>query len=169
MALMVDYWLADRLGRVWLGLHKGLRGALGEMPGECALVASGEQLSARRLYQVQGFATRVWWRAGMAVFLLVSPIAVALTASIPGAAGTDIGVSVALAGGCLAGVGMLEMGLLSFRCGQTRLYLAHSAREVGEEPLPAGHLGLPSRLDFWVMLFIALATFAILVYAAGLR
>ena len=63
---------------------------------------------------------------------------------------------------------MLEMGLLSFRCGQTRLYLGQSTREVTEEPLPAGSFGLPSKWDFWVMLFIAIAVFAILAYA-GLR
>ena len=56
------------------------------MPGGCARVASGEQLSAQRLCQVQEFAARVWWRAGMAAFLLAFPIALALAASIPGAA-----------------------------------------------------------------------------------
>jgi hypothetical protein len=108
--MMIDYWLAGRLGQVWLTLHKRLRLTYGEMTGECAFVAGGGQLSARRLYQVQGFAVRVWWRAGMAAFLLASPMAVALVALIPGSAGTAIGVSVALAGGCLAGIGVLEMG-----------------------------------------------------------
>lgn len=41
VAVMVDYWLAGKLGRVWLNLHKGLRLALGALPGECALVARG--------------------------------------------------------------------------------------------------------------------------------
>jgi hypothetical protein len=54
---------------------------------------------------------------------------------------------------------------VSFRCGQTGLYLGQSAREVTEEPLPAGSLGLPSKWDFWIMLFIAVAVFAILAYA----
>jgi hypothetical protein len=166
MGLMIDYWLAGRFGNVWLGLHKGLRSRIGTMPGECALVASGEQLSAQRLYEVQDFAMRVWWRAGMVALLLTAPIALGLTASIPGAAGTDIGTSVMAVGACLATAAILEMGLLSVRCGQSRLYLGKSAREASEEPLPAGSLGLPSKLDFWAMLFIAVAMFAIMAYAA---
>ena len=62
---MVDYWLAGRFGRAWLGLHEGLRPALGEMPGECALVARGQPLAAGRLFRAQDFAVRVWWRFGM--------------------------------------------------------------------------------------------------------
>ena len=168
MALMVDYWLARRFGQLWLGVHKGLGATLGEMPGECALVAGGEQLSAQRLYQVQSFAARVWWRAGMAVFLLAFPLAVLLVALFSGPLGTDVGVGLLLAGGCLAGASMLQMGLLSFRSGQTRLYLGQAGREMAGEPLPSGSLGLPSRWDFWIILIIGLATFGIVAYA-GLR
>jgi hypothetical protein len=165
MALMVDYWLAGRFGNVWLRLHKALRATLGELPGECALVASGEPLSARRLYQVQDFAARVWWRAGMAVFVLGGPVGIGLVALFPGRVGTDVGVSVLLAAGCFAGASMLQMGLISFRAGQVKLYTQSSASQGADEPVPAGSLGLPSTWDFWVMLVVALGTFGILAYA----
>lgn len=165
MTLMVDYWLAARLGRVWLRLHKGLRVTLDEMPSECALVARGQRLQAARLYRAQGFAARVWWRAGMAAFVLAVPLAAALTASIPGRLGTDVGVGLILVVGCLAGVAMLQMGLLSFRSAQTRLYLQQAGPQAAEDPLPQGSLGVPTPWDFWVMVVIALGVFGILAYA----
>lgn len=165
MAVMVEYWLACKLGRRWLSLHKGLRSALGELPGECALVACGQRLPAGRLYLAQGFAARVWWRAGMAVFLLVFPVLGAMAALSPGRIGMDVGVSLIFGLGCMAGVAMLQMGLLSFRSGQIRLYLLKAGPEGANEPLPAGSLGLPTRWDFWVMLVIGVVGLGILLYA----
>jgi len=162
---MVEYWLAGKLGQVWLSVHKNLRSALGELPGECALVACGQRLPAGRLYRAQGFAARVWWRAGMAVCLLVFPVIGAMAAFSPGRIGTDVAVSLISGLGCLAGVAMLQMTLLSFRSGQIRLYLLKAGPQAANEPLPAGSLGLPKRWDFWAMLVIGVVGFGILLYA----
>jgi hypothetical protein len=162
---MFDYWLAGRLGQVWLSLHRALRPTLGEMTGECALVARGQRPSAARLHQVQSFAARVWWRAGMITFVLVVPIAVGEVALFPGRAGTDIGVGLVLGATCGAAVAMLQMGMLSFRSGQTRQDMRRLGKCATDEPLPAGSLGLPTRSDFWVVLAIALTAFGILAYA----
>lgn len=160
-----EYWLAGMLGQVWLRWHKGLRPALGEMPGECALVACGQQLPADRLRRVQAFAARVWWRAGMVAVLLLFPV-IGISAAIrPGRAGTDVGVGLIFGFGCLAGMAIAQMGLLSFRSGQIGLYLQKADPQAAKEPLPAGSLGLPRRWDFWVMLFVAAAAFGILLYA----
>lgn len=162
---MVEYWLASKLGLVWLSLHKGLRPTLGELPGECALVARGRSLPAGRLCRAQAFAARVWWRAGMVAVLLVLPVIGFGAALHPGRVGTDAGATIMAILICLAGVAMLQMGLLSFRSGLIRWYLLKAGPQAGEEPLPPGSLGRPTRWDFWAMLVIAVAAFGILLYA----
>lgn len=165
MAVMLEYWLAGKLGQLWLSLHKCLQPTLGELPGECALLARGQQLTAGRLYRAQAFAARVWWRAGTAAVLLLFPV-IGLSAALhPGRVGTDAGVTIIAILGCLAGVAMLQMGLLSFRSGVIRWYMLKAGPQAGDEPLPAGSFGLPTRWDFWVMLGIAAAAFGILLYA----
>ena len=80
-------------------------------------------------------------------------------------AATDVAVSLIFGLGCLTGVAMLQMALLSFRSSQIRLYLRTAGPRAGDLLLPAGSLGLPRRRDFWVMLIIAVAVFGILLYA----
>ena len=83
----------------------------------------------------------------------------------PGPVGTDIGVALIFALGCLGGIAVLQMLLLSFRAGQIQWYLDGADPGAVEEPLPRGSLGLPSRWDFWVILVIGIAVFGILLYA----
>jgi hypothetical protein len=163
--MLMQYWMAARLGRVWLRVHKGLRARLSELPDDCALVASGQQLPAARLCRVQSFAARVWWRAGMAAALLLFPVIGLGAALRPGRIGTDVGVGVIFGLGCLAGAAMLQMGLLSFRSGVIRIYVLKAGPRAEDEVLPPGSLGRPSRWDFWVILMVALAVFAVLLYA----
>jgi hypothetical protein len=162
---MVQYWLAANLGELWLTLHKSLRPLLGELPGECALVARGRKLSAGRMYRAQAFAARVWWRTGITAALLVFPVIGASAALHGSQAATDVGVGVIFGLGCVAGVAMLQMGLLSFRSSQIRLYLVNAGANAREDPLPPGSLGQPTRWDFWVVFIIAVAVFGILLYA----
>ena len=166
VAVMLDYWLASKLGRVWLSLHKGLRPALGTLPGECALVARGQELTAGRLYRAQRFGVLVWWRAGMVAVLLLLPATGLGAALRPGRIGTDVIVDFMILAGGAAGVSIAQMGLLFVRSGLIRWYLVKTGPKAAEEPLPKGSPGQPTRWDFWVMLIIAVAIFGILVYAA---
>jgi hypothetical protein len=161
----LEYWLAGTFGLVWLRLHASLRLGLGELPAECALLAGGQALAAGRLCRAQGFAARVWWRAGLVAALLIFPVIGAAAALGADRAATDVTVSLIFGLGCLAGVAMLQMALLSFRSSQIRLYLQTADPRAGDLPLPAGSLGLPRRWDFWVILIIAVAVFGILLYA----
>ena len=158
----LEYWLAGKFGLVWLRLHASLRLGLGELPAECALLAGGQALPAGRLCRAQGFAARVWWRAGLVAALLIFPVIAALGAD---RAATEVAVSLIFGLGCLSGVAMLQMALLSFRSSQVRLYLRTAGPRAGDLLLPAGSLGLPRRRDFWAMLLIAVAVFGILLYA----
>ena len=114
------------------------------------------------------FAANVWWRAAIATGLLLFPV-IGIGALVrPGPVGTDIGVAIILAVGCLGGIAVLQMLLLSFRAGQVKWHLDDADPGAVEEPLPPGSLGLPSRWDFWVMLVIGLAVIGILL-SAGTR
>jgi hypothetical protein len=161
----LEYWLAGKFGLVWLRLHASLRLRLGELPAECALLAGGHALPAGRLSRAQGFAASVWWRVGLVAALLIFPVISAAAALGADQTATDVAVSLIFGLGCLAGVAILQMALLSFRSSQIRLYLRTVGPQAGDLPLPAGSLGLPRRWDFWVMLTIAAAVFGILLYA----
>ncbi|MDX6395269.1 MAG: hypothetical protein QOJ73_6332 [Streptosporangiaceae bacterium] len=164
--VIVEYWLASYLGRAWLWLHKDLRPKLGELPGLCALVAHGNSLEAGQLWRAQDFAVRVWWRFGMTAIVLVLPIIGIGAAMRPGRVGTDIGSYIMLGLGALTGVALAQMGLLRYRADRTRFYLARAGWQAGGQPLPPGAAGLPRRADFWLMALIAVAAFAILLFAA---
>ncbi len=168
MAVMAEYWLASKFGRIWLGLHQSLRPSLGEFQAECAQVAYGQSLPAGRLYKAQGFAARVWWRAGMVIVMLIFPVIGVTAALRPGRAGREVAASLIFGLGCLAGVAVLQMGMLSFRSGQVKTYLLKTGTPAEKEPLPADSLGLSTRWDFWVMLLIGAAVFGILLFA-GMR
>jgi len=161
--MLVEYWLAGCLGRAWLRLHKSPE--FGVLSGECARVARGSALAAEQLWRAQDFAVRVWWRFGMAVFLLVFPV-IGLGALLdPGPAGRDAGAGLIFGLGCVTGAALAQAGLIRYRSGRTRLYLIKSGPQGAGQPLPPGAPGLPRRADFWVMLVIACAVFAILLYA----
>ena len=52
-AVIVEYWLAGYVGRVWLQLHKGLRSKFGDLPALCGLVAHGNSLAAGELWRAR--------------------------------------------------------------------------------------------------------------------
>jgi hypothetical protein len=164
--VIVEYWLAGRFGRAWLWLHRSLEPKFGLLPGECTQVAHGNTLPAEQLWRTQDFAVRVWWRFGMAVFLLVFSV-IGLGALLnPGPVGTDVGTSLIFGFGCVTGAALAQAGLIRYRSDRTRLYLIKSGPQGAGQPLPPGAPGLPRRFDFWIMLMLALIVFAILIYAA---
>ena len=163
---MVDYWLAGHFGRAWLRLHQGLRPALGEMPGECALVARGQPLAAGRLFRAQDFAVRVWWRFGMVSISMIFPLIGIIAVLHLGRAGRNAIADLMILVGCIATVSIAQMGLIRYRSSRIRFYLLKAGLQADEELLPPGAPGLPGRSDFWVTLVIAVAFFAIIFYAS---
>ena len=61
---------------------------------------------------------------------------------------------------------MAQMGLIRYRSTRIRFYLLKAGPQADDEPLPPGAPGLPRRSDFWIMLVIAVAVFAIILYAS---
>jgi hypothetical protein len=163
--MLVEFWLADRLGRAWLRLRPSLQPTLSELPGECLRVARGERLSARRLWRAQDFAVRVWWRTGMTAFLLGCIGAAVALAVSRGRVGTDVSVASVLVGGGLAGLAMTQMAWIRYRSNQNRRSWAAAGLSAEEEPLPGWSEGRPRSSDFWLILLLGGALFLILLYA----
>lgn len=164
-AVLMDYWLAGQIGRLWLMARPGLRDRLEEMPAACLALANSEPVPASVTWRAQEFALRVWGRFALVVVVpgfVVIGIAAALH---PGQTGTDAGASILAGLVCLMTVGLAQMGLLRYRADKTRRYLRAAGAEGGGKPLPPDSLGRPTRFDFWVMLMIAMAVFGILLYA----
>lgn len=162
--MLVDYWFAGQLGRVWLCIRRGLHLRLvnAEAPGLCKIVARGARLHAASLWRVQDFAVRVWWRFGFAVVILMSAFAMTTKATSGGAvSGIALAVFAALAS--VSAVGIMEAIVVRYRSDRTRLYLRRAGPVAKENPLPNGSPGLPRWYDFWMILLIGIAVFVFLL------
>lgn len=164
--MVVEFWLADWFGRAWLRLHSSLRPALGDLPGECALVARGEQMPAGRLWRAQDFAARVWWRFAMVMCLLLFPFGFALGVSaqlgLQAAETALMWLLYSIGAAMMAGIGQAAM--MRHRSGENqRSWTMRLASR--EEPLPEWSDGLPRRSDFWLVTLLTVGVFLILLYA----
>jgi hypothetical protein len=63
--MLVEFYLAARLGWVWLRLHPALKQRLGDAPDVCLIAAVNREINPAVLWRAQEFAVRVWWRAAM--------------------------------------------------------------------------------------------------------
>jgi hypothetical protein len=166
--VLVDYWLAGHLGRVWLRLRKSMRPERGDLPALCASVAHGATLSARTLYRVEDFAVTIW------VWACATPIVCLLVGAVAASALSGSRIPV----GIVAGIGSALLLLFAlaaaqiptalYRGGRVRLYLSKADLSAGALPLPPGSPGLPRRSDFWTALTLAVIVGGIIIIA-GLR
>jgi hypothetical protein len=164
LRMMINFWLAARFGGIWLRVHKGLRPALGQMPGECMRVARGEPIAAGRVLEAEDFAVLAWWRAAMAVcvLLLLAPVA---AVTIAGPVGRDIASSAAYAGGGLAVLAASQMGYLRIKYYRLRLYLTKAGPSAKELPVERAAPGRPRPADFWVILVVPAALYGFFLFA----
>jgi len=63
--MLVEFYVAARLGRVWLRLHPALKQRLGDAPDVCLIAAVNREINPAALCRAQEFAVRVWWRTAM--------------------------------------------------------------------------------------------------------
>jgi len=152
--MMVEYWVAGKLGQVWLHVHGSLRPEIGDLPGECARVARGEQLPAGRLWLAQDFAVRVWWRFGMAMCLLCFPFgfALGLFSSVHIVATALTAVFAVLV--CCILISAAQGAMLRYRSDQNKLAWTVTGPSAEQEPLPQWSDGLPRKTDFWVIMVV---------------
>jgi hypothetical protein len=163
LTVLVDYWLAGHLGRLWLRLRKGMRSERGDLPGLCASVARGAMLPARTLSRVEDFAATIWlWTSVIPmVFFLVGAVAAkALSGgAIPFAIAAGFGSALLL----LFGIAGAQIATAQYRGIRVRLYLSRADRSAGALPLPPGSPGLPRRSDFWIALALAVIVGAVIL------
>ena len=154
--MLINFWLAAHIGRVWLKVHKGLRAARGQMPDECLLIARGEPVSAGRLRDAEIFAAGAWYRAGMAA---CSPFVLALTApfAIPGHLGDDIAAWSTGVAGTLATLFLSQYGYIEIKSWRLTDYLLAAGPGAAEQPLKPGAPGRPHPAGFWLLVVVPAA------------
>jgi hypothetical protein len=166
--VLVDYWLAAHLGRVWLRLRKSMRRERGDLPLLCASVARGATLSARTLYRVVDFAATIWLWASATPMICFLVGAVAVKALSGGAIPFGIVAGFGSALLLLFGIAAAQIATALYRGGRVRLYLSKADQSAGALPLPPGSPGLPQRSDFWTALTLAVIIGGVIIIA-GLR
>lgn len=165
--VLIDYWLASKVGRVRLRVRHilRLRSVDDEMPGLCRRVASGEQLPAGQLQQAEYFAVSTWLWLGWLAILLMLPVGIPLSIfhRARPAATVLSGLLVALV--LLLAAAMGQAGMAFFRAAQSRNYLRKADFAARNRALP-GDAGAPRRADFWWVLAAAIG-FTVVLFMAG--
>jgi hypothetical protein len=168
LTVLVDYWLAGHLGRLWLRLRKSMRPERRDLPGLCASLARGGALPARTLSRVEDFAATIWLWASLTptiCFIVGALAAKALSGgAIPFAIAAGFGSALLL----LLGIAAAQVATARYRGNRVRLYLSRADRSAGALPLPPGSPGLPRRSDFWIALTLAVIVGAVIL-VSGFR
>ena len=161
--MLVEFYLAAHLGRVWLRLHPALKQRLGDGPNVCMTAAVDREINPASLWRAQEFAVRVWWRAAMASLVVFFPVEVAIVAPLPPSSrigGLLIGI-LTLLWAAVAMTAMVQMMISRYRADQTALYIAKG----GTKPLDGYENGYPTPYDFFVGTGIAVIVAGLLGYA----
>jgi hypothetical protein len=144
--MLVEFYLAAGLGRVWLRLHPALRRHLGSGPDACLMAAVNREIPPAVLWRAQEFAVRVWWRTAMAALLVFFAIAL-IIATVFGRGsrtGDWLGASVTIVFVAVMAAAMVQMMISRYRADQTGRYIARG----GTKPLDGYENGYPTRYDF---------------------
>jgi hypothetical protein len=161
--MLVEFYLAAGLGRVWLRLNPALRQTLGNGPDACLMAAVNREIPPALLWRAQEFAVRVWWRTAMAAMLACFAVAVMITAVF--GRGSRIGgwllASVTIVLVTAMAAAMVQMMISRYRAGQTGRYIAKG----GTKTLDGYENGYPTRYDFSFGTGLAVIVAGILGYA----
>jgi hypothetical protein len=163
VSLIVEYWLADYLGRIWLRV-RGYKTSQ-EDRSACRVVAHGGTMPAGRLWAVQAFAARTWFTAMVVSVILAIAVAFA-TQPLRTGIWSKVGDGLLLVLINLALISGAQMGMISYRRNQTSRYVLRSGPAAAAKPSEAPR-GLPRRSDFWVILIVALAGSALIFYSVS--
>ena len=161
--MLVEFYLAARLGRVWLRLHPGLKQRLGDCPDACMMAAVDRDINPALLWRAQEFAVRVWWRTAMASLVVFFPLIVAISLILgPNSRveGWLIGI-LGLLWGAVAMTAMIQMMISRYRADQTARYIAKG----GAKPLDGYENGYPTGYDFSLGTGLAVLVAGLLGYA----
>jgi hypothetical protein len=161
--MLVEFYLAAQLGRIWLRLHPSLKQRIGDGPDLCLMAAKDREINPMMLWRAQEFAVRVWWRAAMASFVVFVPPAVAISL-ILGPDRRVEGLLIAILtvlSVTAAMTAMVQMMISGYRADQTARYIAKG----GTKPLDGYENGYPTQDDFAVGTGLAVIVAGVLGYA----
>jgi hypothetical protein len=161
--MLVEFYLAAQLGRIWLRLHPALKQRLGDGPEVCLRAARDREISPAMLWRAQEFAVRVWWRSAMASMVMLFPTVIAISLILGPKSrleGWLIG-GLTLLWAAVAMTAMVQMMISRYRADQTRRYIAKG----GTKPLDGYESGYPTQYDFSFGTGLAVIVAGVLGYA----
>ncbi len=161
--MLVEFYLAAQLGRIWLRLHRSLKQRIGDGPDLCLMAAKDREINPMMLWRAQEFAVRVWWRVAMASLVVFVPPAVAISL-IRGPNSRVEGwliASLTLLWVAVAMTAMVQMMISRYRADQTARYIAKG----GTKPLDGYENGYPTQYDFSFGTGLAVIVAGVLGYA----
>lgn len=150
--MIVEYWLADYIGRAWPWLRARRNGSDGH--ADCRLIAHGGSLPAGRLWAVQLFAASAWTVAAMACAVLFAVTGVAGVA-LPRGILRDVAGYVLLAFVMLAIIAIGQIAMISYRGRQTQSYVRRGGSRAAAA-MSEPRRGQPRAKDFWITLLVAI-------------
>jgi hypothetical protein len=161
--MLVEFYLAAQLGRIWLRLHPALKQSWGDGPDVCLMAAADRGINPAPLWRAQEFAVRGWWRAAMASMVMFVPPVVAIS--------LILGPKSRLEGRLIGSLGLLSVALFMtamvqamisrYRADQTARYIAKG----GTKPLDGYENGYPTKYDFSLGTGLAVIVAGVLGYA----
>jgi hypothetical protein len=165
-AVLLDYWLAYRLRFLALRARwTKAQDVRGDWPEACLQVANGMDVPPRDRLRAQIFATRIWYRCALASIALLV-INGFLGLAFPKGHQRDIVLDFALTWVFIAAIAIAEAAATSWRLGWTRRHVLRGGMGL-DTPGYLLRWGRPRRRDFWLMLVIAVAVVAGLLWLSA--
>jgi len=160
--MLVEFYLAAQLGRIWLRLHPALKQRVGDGPDLCLRAAKDREINPALLWRAQEFAVRVWWRAAMAsMVVFFAPIAaISLILGPKSRLESWLIRCLGLLWAATAMTAMVQMMISRYRADQTARYIAKG----DTKPLDGYENGYPTQYDFSFGTGVAVIVAVILGY-----
>jgi hypothetical protein len=163
--MLIDFWVAEYAGRVYLRLRPSQRRVWGDSSAACSVLAHGGELPGGELRKTQIFAAIIWFLLSVSSILLGGVVGFSGALLPNGWLWNAVGdlMAVLLAIGVVA---IAQMAMINYRRTRSHRYLLRGGRASLGQPLPPGAGGLPRRRDFWVVLVVMLVLCYVLLMQA---
>lgn len=153
--ILIDYWLAWKVGRNWCKFHGNSEDR--EALLACQNVSRGGRITRWQMVSVQSFVISIWFTAALTVYS-VSMVMYFVAAFLRDPGGlVALADAIAVVALCLSGLAffaLMQILLVVWRMTGARKYLPPRAPISSAEDLASGR-AVPWVGDFWVLLMIA--------------
>ena len=146
--MLVDYWIAGHLGRLWLRLGRR-QGDVKKKIERCLEVSRGRKLPPLEMLDIHGYVMAAWIAIGGMAFLLVVASAFLLVPVLDSAPGLSFLVIIPYGLSYLIFLGLMEVAMNTVRCRGVVRYVRAVDPARAIRVMERGS-GVPKPRDFWL-------------------